>query len=176
MLHVTGQLSLNRHAQSSGPHVNLFVRRRRRAVGWRHSELVAFGPEIVPLSDADALTAFRHAWDCSSQSRYGLSETAFADIERLDVEDPGPEARRWLAERVGGGKLLVVFGRDEVFQMPAPLFLDRWQDMFCPSRDDVVIFPAAGGWALFYCHEDEFEFARGGPDAEPGAAADGGGR
>ncbi len=115
-------------------------------MGWRHSELVAFGPEIVPLSDADALTAFRHAWDCSSQSRYGLSETAFADIERLDVEDPGPEARRWLAERVGGGKLLVVFGRDEVFQMPAPLFLDRWQDMFCPSRDDVVIFPAAGGW------------------------------
>jgi hypothetical protein len=32
--------------------------------------------------------------------------------------------------------------------------------MFCPSRDDVVIVPTGGWWALFYCHEDEFEFAR----------------
>jgi hypothetical protein len=79
------------------------------------------------------------------------------------VNEPGPEARQWLAERVGDGELLLVFAKDEVFRMPASLFLDHWQDMLCPSRDDAVILPVGRGWALFYCHEDEFEFARGGP-------------
>ena len=56
--------------------------------------------------------------------------------------------------------MLLVFGRDDVFRVPASLFLSNWQDIFHPSRDDVVIVPDSGGWALFYCHEDEFEFAR----------------
>jgi hypothetical protein len=67
-----------------------------------------------------------------------------------------------------------VFGRKDVFRVPARVFLDNWQDMFCPSRDDAVILPAGGGWALFYCHEDEFEFARCG-QAEPQRAPDRGG-
>jgi hypothetical protein len=140
-------------------------------VGWRHSELAASGTEVVFVSGTDALAAFRIASDCTSKLRYGLIETAFAQIERLDVEEPGPEAKQWLAERVGDGDLLMVFNKDEVFRVPAAQFLNQWQEWFCPSRDDVVILPARGGWALFYCHEDEFEFARGGP-AEPQRAPD----
>ncbi len=132
-------------------------------MGWRQSEMAEFGPEVVPLADAEALIVFRCASDCSSQTRYGLNEVVFAQIERLDVNDPGPEARQWLAERVGEGELSLVFAKDEVFQVPASLFLDHWQDMLCPSRDDAIILPVGRGWALFYCHEDEFEFARGGP-------------
>ena len=136
-------------------------------MGWRHSELARFGPEVVPLDIPDALAAYNWAMALCSRTRYGLDETGFGDIERLDVEGAESAARVWLAARVGDGELLLVFGRDEVFQVPAPLFLGNWQDMFCPSRDDVVIVPAGGGWALFYCHEDEFEFARCSPDAEP---------
>lgn len=132
-------------------------------MGWRHSELAAFGPEVVLLTPRDALAAFDRASTCSSRSRYGLNEAAFASIDRLDIEQHAPETRQWLAARVGTEQLLLVFAKDEVVRVPAPLFLDNWQEMFCPSRDDVVILPVGGGWALFYCHEDEFEFARGGP-------------
>jgi hypothetical protein len=129
-------------------------------VSWRHTLLAAFGPEVMPLPHADASAAYNRAMGLCSRTRYGLDESALPAIERLDVEESGPAVMRWLAERVGGGDLLLVFGRDDVFQVSAPLFLDRWQDMFCPSRDDVLVMPVGGGWALFYCHEDEFEFAQ----------------
>jgi len=137
---------------------------------WRRNELAVFGPEVTWLADAEALKAFRWAWDCSSSTHYGLNAEVFPSIERLDVEEPGPEAREWLAKRVGGGDdcLLLVFDKDEVCVVRAAFFLDRWQDVLCPSRDDVVILPERGGWALFYCHEDEFEFATGGPGSPIG--------
>jgi hypothetical protein len=131
-----------------------------RAVGWRGSELAAFGPEVLPLDHADAATAYERAMTLCSRTRYGLDERTFAAIERLEVEEPGPDAQQWLADRVGVGDVMLVFDRDDVFRVPAPLFIGRWRDMFCPSRDDVVIVPVGGGWVLFYCHEDEFEFAR----------------
>ena len=129
-------------------------------MGWRRSELAAFGPEVVPLDRPDAVAAYDRAIGLCSRTRYGLDETAFAAIDRLEVEEQGPDAQQWLAERVGTGDVLLVFGRDDVFRVPASLFLSNWQDIFHPSRDDVVIVPDSGGWALFYCHEDEFEFAR----------------
>lgn len=128
-------------------------------VGWRRSELAAFGPDVVPLDRSDTVAVYDWAMKVCSRTRYGLDETVFPAIERLDVSEPGSEARGWLAARVSDD-LLLVFGRDEVFRVPVALFLDNWQDMFCPSRDDVVIVPASGGWTLFYCHEDVFEFAR----------------
>jgi hypothetical protein len=137
-------------------------------MSWRRNELAAFRPEVTWLADADALTAFRRAWDCSSSTRYGLNDEAFPSIDHLDVSDPGPETREWLARRIGDGddRLLLIFGKDEVCAVRAAFFLDCWQDVFCPSRDDAFILPEGGGWALFYCHEDEFEFAIGRP-AEP---------
>jgi hypothetical protein len=129
-------------------------------VGWRCSELAAFGPELVPLDHSDAVAAYDLAIGMCSRTRYGLDETVFATIERLDVNEPKPDVQQWLAERVGGSELHLVFERDEVFRVPAALFLSDWRDMFCPSRDDVVIVPVGGGWVPFYCHEDEFEFAR----------------
>lgn len=129
-------------------------------MGWRHSELAAFGPDVVPLDRLDAAAAFDRAMGFCSRTRYGLDETAIAAVERLSVDEPGPDAQHWLAERVGAGELLLVFGQDEVFRVPAAVFLSGWRNMFCPSRDDVVIVPAGGGWVLFYSHEDEFEFAR----------------
>ena len=142
-------------------------------MGWRHTELAAFGSDVVPLNETDAIAAYGRANKCSSRTRYGLDETAFKQIDRMDVEDAGLDARRWLGERLSGD-LLLVYSRDAVFRVPASLFIDAWQDMFCPSRDDVMILPVDGRWALFYCHEDEFEFAQGGP-AEPKVAPDCGG-
>jgi hypothetical protein len=140
----------------------------------RHSELAEHGP-VIRLADADARAVYRLAKKCASCTRCGLDEDAFAQIECLDVNDAPPNARLWLTARVDGDELLLVFGQSEVFRLSTSLFLDNWQDMFCPSRDDVVILPVAGNWALFYSHEDEFEFEGGGA-AEPNAAADRGNR
>jgi len=129
-------------------------------VGWRNSELAAFGADVVPLDRPDAAAAYDRAMGLCSRTRYGLDETTLGRIERLDVAEPGPTAEQWLVERVGTGLLLLVYGHDEVFRVPAAVFIGGWRDMFCPSRDDVVIVPDGGGWVLFYCHEDEFEFAR----------------
>ena len=129
-------------------------------MGFHRSDLTAFGPEVVSLDRPDAVIIYDRAMGLCSRTRYGLDETAFASIERLNVDAPVPDAQQWLSERIGVGDVLLVFGPDDVFRVPASLFLSNWQDMFCPSRDDVVIVPDGGGWALFYCHEDEFEFTR----------------
>jgi hypothetical protein len=129
-------------------------------VDWRRAEMVAFGIDVVPLNRSDATAAYDRATQLCSPNRYGLDETKITGIECLDVKVQEAEVRAWLAERVGEGELLVVYSQDHVFRVPVPLFLDSWQDMFGPSRDDVVIVPISGGWVLFYWHEDEFEYAR----------------
>lgn len=129
-------------------------------MGWRHSELSGIGPEVVQLDRQDAAATYHQAVTLCSRTRHGLNETRFSAVERLKVEGSEAAARAWLAERIGSGELLLVFGLEDVVRVPSTLFLDHWQDMFCPSRDDVVIVPVVGEWALFYCHEDEFEFAR----------------
>jgi hypothetical protein len=43
--------------------------------------------------------------------------------------------------------------------LPASTFVEQWRDIFLPSRDDAIIIDENHQWALFYCHEDEFEFA-----------------
>lgn len=130
---------------------------------WRQSEMAAFGPLVEILGADDARMAYERAHAVSSKSRYGLDESLFGCIERLDVDEPSPDHETWLGDRIGNTDLVLVYDRLNAFRLPGPLFLDHWQDMFCPSRDDVIILPTSGGWALFYCHEDVFEFARNPP-------------
>lgn len=126
---------------------------------WRHKELMAFGTDVASLDHLNAVAAYNRAMSLCSRTRYGLDESKFSAIEKLDVNETGTETGLWLNERIGNSELLLVFGEKLVFQVPAALFLANWRDMFCPSRDDVIILPVVGEWVLFYSHEDEFEFA-----------------
>jgi hypothetical protein len=125
-------------------------------------EFAAFGAAVTWLDKDQALAAFHRASDCTSKARYGLNDERFANIDRLEVEKSEPESRQWLVDRIGDTNepVMLIFGKHDVCALPTSLFVDRWQDMFCPSRDDVVILPFSQRWALFYCHEDTFEFAR----------------
>lgn len=78
-----------------------------------------------------------------------------AHIERLDVDEPGPEANAWLSHRIGVGTVLDVSDRHQVWRMHGALFVRNWQELLCPSRDDAVILSEGRGVVLFYCHEDE---------------------
>src|SRR5262249_43157280 len=115
-------------------------------------------------TEDETAAAYARASSYLSRTHYGLDTAKVRCVERLGVEDPGPEAREWLRRRIGEGgeRLLAVFGSREGGAVRACFFLERWQDLFCPSRDDVVILPEEGAWVLFYCHEDEFEFGQAG--------------
>jgi hypothetical protein len=129
-------------------------------VNWRRNELAHFGDQIAWLGPAEAAGAFDRATPLTSKSHYGLDPAAVAGIERLDVDEPGPEATAWLSRRIGVGTVLVVFDRQQVCRMDGTFFVRNWQDLLCPSRDDAVILSEDRGVVLFYCHEDEFEFGQ----------------
>ena len=129
-------------------------------MNWRRDELAHFGDQITWLDQADASATFDRAMLLTSKSHYGLDPAAVTDIERLDVDEPSPEANAWLSRRIGDGMVFVVFDRHQVCRMGGAFFVRYWQDMLSPSRDDAVILPEDRGGVLFYCHEDEFEFGR----------------
>jgi hypothetical protein len=53
--------------------------------------------------------------------------------------------------------LVVVFGEKDCFECASGFFLEAWQDIFCPSRDDAIVYSEQSPFILFYCHEDEIE-------------------
>jgi hypothetical protein len=144
-------------------------------MSWRQKELEKYGHEVAWLAATDAAAAFASADSCSSKTRYGLNEATFSSVERLDVETEDAASREWLQRRVGtDAQLLLVFGQADVCSVRAGFFLEHWRDLFCPSRDDVVILPTTDHqWVLFYCHEDEFEFGKCSAPPNQGVAADG---
>ena len=129
-------------------------------MNWRRDELEHFGDRLIWLSEVEAASVYNRALQFASKSHYGLDPATVADIERLDVDEPDPEANAWLSRRVGDGPVLVVFGEHQVCRMAGHFFVENWQEFLCPSRDDAVILPEVGGGVLFYCHEDEFEFGQ----------------
>ena len=91
---------------------------------------------------------------------YALDAHQFHAIEIAPAGDIR-RVRAWLAERIGPAeRLFVVFDRESVGAMSAASFLDHWQDMFVPARDDVLITNEPESWTLFYYHEDQFHFGR----------------
>jgi hypothetical protein len=137
--------------------------------------LEKYGHEVAWLGATEAAAAFASAESYSSKTRYGLNAATFPSVERLDIETEDAASREWLQQRMGtGAQLLLVFGPGDVCSVRATFFLEHWRDLFCPSRDDVVILPTADDqWALFYCHEDEFEFGKRSAPPNQGVAADG---
>lgn len=126
-------------------------------MNWRRDELAHFGDRLTWLSETEAASVYYHALQFTSKSHYGLEPATVSDIEKLDVDEPGPEASAWLSRHVGDGSVLVVFGEYQVCRIDGSFFVEKWQDFLCPSRDDAVILTEEGGGVLFYCHEDEFE-------------------
>lgn len=123
----------------------------------RQTELAHFGEQIEWLSEADAAKVYNYAMKFCSRKHYGLEPLMVQGITHIDVDLTDDFAAEWLTSRVGIGRLRVIYGEMDVFVTSSSFFIANWQDMFCPSRDDVLILPEEGNWVLFYCHEDEFE-------------------
>jgi hypothetical protein len=128
---------------------------------WRKQELARFSNALSWLPQEQARPAFERANAGTARDRYGLDECVWEILDHWDVEKIGLSATRIkLAQHALDEAFLLFFSRDDICRVPRGLFLDEWQNMFGPSRDDVIVMPEAGAWCLFYCHEDEFEAGR----------------
>lgn len=127
----------------------------------RTEELNRFSARLSWLSEEDAALVFTRANKALSQNRYGLDENTWEILEHWDVEKLGlPATREKLDAHVRDESFLICFGRKDVCRAGRTFFLDHWQDMFVPSRDDILVISESGTWAAFYWHEDEFEVGR----------------
>jgi len=125
---------------------------------WRAKELSETLPDADWLPESDARAVYDRVAPLLSRDHSGLEATAVRDLQRVPAD---AAAFDWLSSRIPRDEpLLLVFGAREVCRVPASAFHAHWQDLFCPSRDDVVIISESGGWVLFYYHEDQFEYGQ----------------
>jgi hypothetical protein len=110
------------------------------------------------LSPERSKNAYQFALPYTHSKRYGLNEDTVENIQRLEISDRG-YAKRWLSERlVSEGTVQIIFGNDEVCVIDAAKFIEHWEQIFVPSRDDAVVMHNLNNQVLFYCHEEELEF------------------
>ncbi|MFZ6647825.1 hypothetical protein ACO0LO_19025 [Undibacterium sp. TJN25] len=126
----------------------------------RRQQFYELSIEARWLDIEHAAHAYRYALGFSSNARYGLKTDTVSDIESLIIESYSV-ANSWIKDRLGGaGTVQIVYGHDDVCVISTQDFLNNWQNIFAPSRDDAIVLHNLNESILFYCHEDELEFGQ----------------
>ena len=91
-----------------------------------------------------------------------LAPHEFATIVRHSADVSAEVGCRWLRERQPdlSLKVLVSWQRVSAVRTTWEIFTAHWDDFCYPSSDDVLVWPESERWALFYFHEQEFQFGR----------------
>lgn len=109
------------------------------------------------LTGESGNNAYVYALQFNDNNRYGLNEQTTDKIERHMIQSRSV-ADAWLRTRLRAeGVLQVVYGPDRVCVVDAAAFLNCWQDVFKPARDDAIILHNTDKTVLFYCHEEELQ-------------------
>ncbi len=105
--------------------------------------------QLHPLEAGPAQIAFERA---QSFSR-GFGKTYSAD-------SPSEDVRAWLRERCDDSSEIVTISWSSncALRTSWQIFTAHWSDFCYPASDDVTIWPDSQNWALFYYHEEQFEF------------------
>ncbi len=129
-------------------------------MNYRRQQFDELNIEIRWLDVEHAAHAYNYALGFSSNTRYGLKTDTVSDIESLIIESYSV-ADSWIKGRLSGaGTVQIVYGDDDVCVISAQDFLNTWQNIFVPSRDDAVVLHNLNESILFYCHEEELEFGQ----------------
>lgn len=127
-------------------------------MSYRPVEFEELGIVARWLDAEHAKNAHEFALRFAHPKRYGLNEESVEDIQRLEIVNY-PQAKRWLADRFrADGTVQIVYGNDEVCVIQASSFVERWDEIFRPSRDDAVVLHNLCNEVGFYFHEEELEF------------------
>ena len=107
--------------------------------------------QLQPLGDREARLAFEHAQ--SFQRECGI-------IHSADVSDE--DGCGWLQARHGDLNDIVTisWSPECALRTSWQIFTHYWSDFCYPSPDDVTVWPDSERWALFYHHEEQFEFVQ----------------
>jgi hypothetical protein len=126
----------------------------------RNQEFSELGIPVRWLSADAAAHAYEYARSFCSSQRYGLNEATVSGIERLEISSYSV-AREWLKARLpASGTVQIVYSETQACVIDSSHFLDKWPDIFVPSRDDAVVLHNLESSILFYCHEEELEVGR----------------
>ena len=101
--------------------------------------------------------AFMFASSYIKPDSYALNPATVSNID-LHLVTSRSVAHAWVKERFPTeGTTQLIYGRDEVCVLDSSVFVERWQDIFVPGRDDAIVLHNLSRAVLFYCHEDEIE-------------------
>jgi hypothetical protein len=120
-------------------------------------DLSWLGSNILWLASDDARHWYEHVDRLQSERHYGFDPTRVDIGERIKCDEATPD---WLRRRIPIQALvvLIVFGDEEVCQLPTSTLVAEWENIFVPGRDDAIILEPDSNWVLYYHHENEFEF------------------
>jgi hypothetical protein len=67
---------------------------------------------------------------------------------------------KWLEDRIPRGKLdvLLLWDRQRAALVPRQLFVERWDDFWYPSSDDLTVIGSVGPWRIEMYHDGTFDF------------------
>ena len=125
----------------------------------RRNQLSEFAPDIQWLGNGDSKLVFSKAAANLGKFQFRLNPSLFSSVERQGNIGDEQFIREWLARRVGfsDAPLFVVYTDDAVCAVRTSFFLEHWQDLFRSGRDDGIVVPPAGMWALVFWQQ-HFEF------------------
>ncbi len=94
--------------------------------------------------------------------RDSLAPLEFTAIVRHSADVPAEVGRLWLLEQQSdlSVQVFVSWQLDAAIRTTWDVFTAHWEDFCYPSSDDVLVWPESERWALFYFHEQEFQFGR----------------
>lgn len=109
------------------------------------------------LDEEHAQNAFDYVMKYCNARDYGLEPSTTHQNQKHTIRSASV-ARQWLQDRLSAdGTVQIVYSKDSVCVLPAQEFLNHWDSIFCPGRDDAVILHNLTSTLVFYCHEEELE-------------------
>lgn len=126
---------------------------------FRQSEYEALGLSPRWLDEARARNAYEYAVKYCDPHKYALNENTTKDVKRHDVSSVSV-AKAWVRQHWNAeGTVQIVYSESMVCVLSSRSFVEHWENIFRPCRDDAVILHNLDGGVFFYSHEDELEIA-----------------
>ena len=138
---------------------------REHPLAWRwadpqHTVLTeAVLAQMEPAEDHEAAQLSRMSLRLLQGETF--SPVHFKTVARQPADLPVDTVRGWLRQQQPDLSVPVViaWGKEPPIRTNWGIFTAHW-DAFCyPSSDDIVAWPQSPLWALYYHHEEEFQFA-----------------
>jgi hypothetical protein len=116
--------------------------------------------QIHPVEQMEAVRLFQKG--LCFVGRNGLIPETFPKIVRQRADILAEVGCCWLRQQQPdiSQHVYVSWLCDTAIRTTWEVFINHWNNFCYPASDDVIIWPESENWALFYFHEEEFQFGR----------------